>query len=61
MSAAKKSSIPLVHGTSFGLSTTRIYTVASHTFYERPFLRIAAGSETYLQILKLGELVGKYL
>lgn len=61
MSEAKKSSFALVYGTSFGLTTTRIYEVAKHTLYERPFLRIAAGSETFEQIEALGEFFSKYL
>lgn len=61
LSAAKKSDIALVHGTSFGLTTTRIYSVAMHTQYSRPFLRISAGSETVLQVQALGELLSKYL
>ena len=58
---AKKSNIEIVHGTSFGLHTTRIYTVAMHTQYSHAFLRIAAGSETISQIHALGELLIKYL
>ena len=61
LSAAKKSDIALVHGTSFGLTTTRIYNVAMHTQYTRPFLRISAGNETASQIQTLGELLSKYL
>lgn len=50
MSLAKKRNIALVHGTSFGFHTTRIYTVAMHTLYEKPFLRIAPGTETEAQM-----------
>ena len=59
--SAKKLHISLVHGTSFGLGTTRIYTVAMHTQYTRPFLRIALGSETVAQVLALGDLFTKNL
>ena len=61
VAAAKKSDIQIVHGTSFGLHTTRIYTVAMHTEYSHSFLRVAAGSETMSQIHELGELLIKYL
>jgi cystathionine beta-lyase/cystathionine gamma-synthase len=61
VAAAKKSNIQIVHGTSFGLQTTRIYTVAMHTQYSHSFLRISLGSETASQIQTLGELLTKYL
>ncbi len=61
MAHAKKSNYPLVHGTSFGFTTTRIYTVAMHTHYERPFLRIAPGTETAIESEKLAELFLKCL
>ena len=50
---AKKRSIPLVFGTSFGLATTRVYVIAMHTQYEKPFLRICAGTETAWEIDRL--------
>lgn len=50
MALAKKRNIAIVHGTSFGFHTTRLYTVAMHTLYEKPFLRIAPGTETEAQM-----------
>lgn len=57
MKAAKHERIPLVHGTSFGFHTTRLYTVAKSTLYERPFLRISPGTETEEQILEIGKIL----
>ena len=57
MKIAKRSSIPLVHGTSFGLQTTRVYAVAMHTLYEKPFIRISAGSETVWEIERLKKIL----
>lgn len=56
MKAAKHRGIPLVHGTSFGFHTTRVYTVAMHTRYGRPFLRISPGTETEQEIGNLAKL-----
>jgi hypothetical protein len=42
---AKKQTVPLVAGTSFGFDTTRIYLTASTSRYGEPFLRLAAGTE----------------
>jgi len=56
MKKAKQLHIPIVYGTSFGFHTTRIYTVAMHTQYEWPFLRISPGTETKEQMYKIGEL-----
>jgi cystathionine beta-lyase/cystathionine gamma-synthase len=41
---AKK--ISLAAGTSFGLATTRLYSVAMYTHYSKPFLRISPGAES---------------
>lgn len=57
MKQAKREKIPLVYGTSFGFHTTRLYTVAKNTFYERPFLRISPGTETNEQIADIGRLL----
>ena len=43
---AKERGVPLVVGTSFGFDTTRLYAVAG----ERPFLRIAVGTETISEL-----------
>ncbi len=58
---AKREKVPLIHGTSFGFHTTRIYTVAKNTNYERPFLRIAPGTETEDQIRDIARLFMKAL
>lgn len=50
MKTATRRGIPLVHGTSFGFHTTRLYTVAMHTQYGKPFLRISPGTETEPEI-----------
>ncbi len=57
MRRAKREGVPLVYGTSFGLQTTRLYTVAMHTAYERPFLRVSPGTETEPEIETIGELL----
>lgn len=57
MKIAKQRGIPLVHGTSFGFHTTRVYTVAMHTHYEKPFLRISPGTETEQEIGALARLL----
>lgn len=61
MKHAKHKKIPLVHGTSFGFHTTRLYTVAKNTHYERPFLRISPGTETEEQILQIAQLLADAL
>lgn len=43
---ARQRKIPLIQGTSFGLSTTRIYITAMHTDFAEPFIRISVGTET---------------
>lgn len=48
--SAKKAKIHLVNGTSFGFSMTRMYLVASHTLYAKPFVRIAFGTETQIEL-----------
>lgn len=48
---ARKRKIPIVHGTSFGLSITRIYLVASRT--DDMFIRIAPGTETVYETEQL--------
>ena len=57
MKRANRENVPLVHGTSFGFHTTRLYTVAKNTLYERPFLRISPGTETEEQIVRIGKLL----
>lgn len=57
MGAAQRRGIPLVHGTSFGFHTTRVYTVAMHTQYGKPFLRISPGTETEQEIHELARLL----
>lgn len=57
MKKAKREKIPLVHGTSFGFHTTRIYTVAMHTQYGKPFLRISPGTETEDQMYQIAHLL----
>ncbi len=47
---ARKNKIELVGGTSFGLNQTRIYLTSLWTDFGEPFLRIAVGSETRLEV-----------
>lgn len=54
---ARKQHIPLVAGSSFGLWTTRIYTVAANTQYEYPFFRIAPGMETAEEIRAIARII----
>lgn len=50
---AKKERVPLVGGTSFGLSVTRVYVPASRPGKGTPFFRIAVGTETKREIEEL--------
>lgn len=45
--AAASRDVVLHGGSSFGFSTTRVYVTAATTRFGRPFLRIAAGSESF--------------
>lgn len=47
---ARKNKIEVVGGTSFGLNQTRIYLTSLWTDFGEPFLRIAVGSETMLEM-----------
>ncbi|MBI3955172.1 PLP-dependent transferase [Candidatus Gottesmanbacteria bacterium] len=47
---ARKNKIELIGGTSFGLNQTRIYLTSLWTDFGDPFLRIAVGSETRLEM-----------
>ncbi len=47
---ARKNKIEVVGGTSFGLNQTRIYLTSLWTDFGEPFLRIAAGIETRLEM-----------
>lgn len=61
MKASSREGTPLVHGTSFGFHTTRLYTVAKNTSYEHSFLRISPGTETEQQILEIGKILSASL
>ncbi len=51
---ARKQRVNLVGGSSFGLSTTRVYLTALHAIgTTEPFLRISAGTETVGEIEKI--------
>jgi cystathionine beta-lyase/cystathionine gamma-synthase len=59
MNQAKKDGVPLVAGTSFGLSTTRIYQTATNTTETVPFLRISPGTESAYAFRRLTETITK--
>lgn len=61
MAAAKKVRVPLVAGSSFGLNISRIYVVAMKNEYVRPFLRIAVGTETMMEMRRLTEVIKQSL
>jgi cystathionine beta-lyase/cystathionine gamma-synthase len=53
---AEQKNIPLVAGSSFGLSITRLYVPASRVGQGTPFFRIAVGTETTWEIQRILEL-----
>lgn len=53
---AKHAGLQITAGTSFGYATTRVYLTALHSRnHAKPFLRVSVGTETYEEIVKLGE------
>lgn len=58
---ANQQQISLIGGTSFGMLHTRVYIPASRPGQGVPFLRIAAGIESYLEIQKLAAVCQKVL
>ncbi|MBI2617235.1 PLP-dependent transferase [Candidatus Gottesmanbacteria bacterium] len=59
LTEAKNQNVPIIEGTSFGLDTTRIYLAAAYTIHALPFIRIAVGTETIIEIEKIaGVLIG---
>lgn len=54
---ARKRNVRMVAGTSFGLPVTRVYPTALHSKSTRPFLRIAAGTETQFEILRISDIL----
>lgn len=61
MKKAASRGIAIVEGTSFGFQTTRIYTVAANTLYEKPFLRLSPGIESAREIDAIAHLVSECL
>ena len=59
MKQAKEEKIPLIAGTSFGLTTTRIYQTATNSKMTTPFLRISPGTEYSLATHKLSLILAK--
>jgi cystathionine beta-lyase/cystathionine gamma-synthase len=53
---AEQKNIPLVAGSSFGLSITRLYVPASRMGQGTPFFRIAVGTESLWEIKRIVEL-----
>ncbi|MPZ69760.1 MAG: hypothetical protein GEU71_09550 [Actinobacteria bacterium] len=47
---ARTAGVPMVHGTSFGFDTTRVYLTSAHADHGIPFVRISAGTEHADQI-----------
>ncbi|MFC1626803.1 PLP-dependent transferase [Patescibacteria group bacterium] len=50
---AKEKNIQIIAGTSFGLSTSRIYLTALRSDVSEPFIRIAVGTETTYEVKQL--------
>lgn len=53
---AKKKSIDIVAGTSFGLCTTRVYLTSLRSDVSEPFIRISVGTETRWELERLKDL-----
>ena len=53
LARARKQSVQILAGTSFGLDHTRVYPVAAYTREEPPFLRIAVGTEDMDTVKKI--------
>lgn len=59
---ARKLSVDLVGGSSFGFSTTRVYLTALHaTGTAEPFLRVSVGTETVMEIEKITKAIVRAL
>ncbi|MBI4250763.1 PLP-dependent transferase [Candidatus Uhrbacteria bacterium] len=58
---ARREKIPLIGGTSFGLSPTRVYLTALHASATEPFVRISAGTETRSEIQCIADCIKKEL
>lgn len=54
---ASRSGLSLVAGSSFGFDTTRIYVTAAESTFGEPFVRIAAGTEHWLAINQLADVI----
>lgn len=53
--------VPICHGTSFGLDTTRMYLTAGNSRSGTPFLRVSAGSEHVLGAQAVADVVAESL
>lgn len=53
LKTAGKNQVNIVAGTSFGLNTTRIYLTSLWAKFDRPFLRISAGTEDMIELEKI--------
>lgn len=58
---AQRQHIPLVAGTSFGMNVSRVYLTSLRSDYGTPFIRIAVGTETWDEIVKLTQLIASCL
>jgi len=61
LARAKKTGIPLVAGTSFGLPVTRIYTWTPRSRFEKVFLRISPGLESSQRMRELADCIADAL
>jgi len=57
MRRARKEGVPLTGGTSFGLSSTRVYLTALHASAVEPFVRISAGTEISSEIQQIATVI----
>lgn len=58
---AQKERIQLTHGTSFGLTSSRVYITAIRATETKPFIRFSPGTETKFELLKLTSVLSRTL
>jgi cystathionine beta-lyase/cystathionine gamma-synthase len=58
---ARRRSVPLIGGSSFGFDTTRLYLTAARTHHGESFVRVAAGTEDWPAVEELGDVLASAL
>src|SRR5205823_966560 len=61
LAEARRRSVPLVAGASFGFDVTRVYVTAADASAGTPFVRVAAGTEHRLAVERMKEVLGACL